>query len=286
MTYAGYLAVFLGGPLIILALMTRRDLQGTPLPSLRALPSHYPRATGVAADQCMPHTSLPWIALLLHVIVAVVYTTPWDNYLVATNVWWYDPQRVIGLTIGWVPIEEYTFFVLQTLMTGLWSLWLMRRQMVWGREGHAASGWRWHPWTPGLIVAALVSGLWLAAIAILLSGWPPGTYLALELGWFLPPVVLQLIVGAAILWQERRLVALALLPPAIYLSVTDALAVQAGVWTIDPAQTIGCLLGGVLPIEEFIFFTLTNVLIVFGMFLFVIIGQSRVGLRSKGVREA
>ena len=23
-----------------------------------------------------------------------VYTTPWDNYLVATNVWWYDPALV------------------------------------------------------------------------------------------------------------------------------------------------------------------------------------------------
>ena len=52
-------------------------------------------------------------------MVAVLYTTPWDNYLVATGVWWYDPHLVAGLVLGWVPIEEYTFFILQTLAMGL-----------------------------------------------------------------------------------------------------------------------------------------------------------------------
>ena len=46
------------------------------------------------------------LALAAHVGMAVVYTTPWDNYLVATRVWWYDPALVTGLTLGWVPIEE------------------------------------------------------------------------------------------------------------------------------------------------------------------------------------
>ena len=38
-----------------------------------------------------------WLALALHVLVALLYTTPWDNYLVATRVWWYDPQLVTGI---------------------------------------------------------------------------------------------------------------------------------------------------------------------------------------------
>ena len=59
----------------------------------------------------------------------------------------------------------------------------------------------------------------------------------------------------------------ALLPPWLYLSAADYLAIGAGTWTIDPAQTTGILLGGVLPIEEVVFFLLTNVLIVFGMVL-------------------
>jgi lycopene cyclase domain-containing protein len=111
--------------------------------------------------------------------------------------------------------------------------------------------------------------VWAAAVVALAAGWQPATYLGLELGWFLPPVVLQLLVGGRILWQQRRLVAISLLPPIVYLSLTDALAIGAGVWSIDPEQTTGLLIGGVLPLEELIFFTLTNVLIVFGMVLFI-----------------
>ncbi|HEX2989927.1 MAG TPA: hypothetical protein VHO49_04570, partial [Anaerolineales bacterium] len=30
-----------------------------------------------------------WIGIAIHVLLAVTYTTPWDNYLVATGVWYY-----------------------------------------------------------------------------------------------------------------------------------------------------------------------------------------------------
>ncbi len=59
--------------------------------------------------------------------IAVVYTTPWDNYLVATGVWYYDPRLVLNRTIGYVPVEEYLFFILQTFLTGFFSLWLWDR---------------------------------------------------------------------------------------------------------------------------------------------------------------
>ena len=68
----------------------------------------------------------PVIALLAHVVMAVLYTTPWDNYLVANGVWGYPAGKVIA-TIGHVPIEEYLFFVLQTVITGLFLLTLRFR---------------------------------------------------------------------------------------------------------------------------------------------------------------
>ncbi|MBZ0308675.1 MAG: lycopene cyclase domain-containing protein, partial [Anaerolineae bacterium] len=52
-------------------------------------------------------------------LVAVIWTTPWDNYLVASGVWDYDRDLVLNIIIGYVPIEEYAFFVLQTLMTSV-----------------------------------------------------------------------------------------------------------------------------------------------------------------------
>jgi len=60
-------------------------------------------------------------------VIAVVCTTPWDNYLVATGVWSYDPRLVLNRTIGYVPIEEYVFFILQTFLTGFFGLWLWDR---------------------------------------------------------------------------------------------------------------------------------------------------------------
>jgi lycopene cyclase domain-containing protein len=79
--------------------------------------------------------------------------------------------------------------------------------------------------------------------------------------------MLQTIFGADILWRHRRLVVSALLPSLIYLSIADALAITAGTWTISPAQSLNIYLAGYLPIEEFIFFLITNVLVVFGMTL-------------------
>ena len=40
-----------------------------------------------------------------------------------------------------------------------------------------------------------------------------------------------------------------------------------GVWTINPMKSLGILLGGVLSIEEFVFFLLTNAMVVFGFVL-------------------
>ena len=57
-------------------------------------------------------------ALLMISLVAVLYTTIWDNYLVSNRIWWYDPNLVTGITLGWVPIEEYLFFILETFLVG------------------------------------------------------------------------------------------------------------------------------------------------------------------------
>ena len=101
----------------------------------------------------------------------------------------------------------------------------------------------------------------------LVSRWQPGTYLALELVWALPPIMLQLWFGADILWRYRKLVFLSIVPLTLYLSAADALAIDWGTWTIDPAQSLNIYLGGVLPIEELIFFLLTNILVTFGVTL-------------------
>jgi lycopene cyclase domain-containing protein len=209
----------------------------------------------------------------VHVFIAVLYTTPWDNYLVATRVWWYDPELVIGVTLGWVPLEEYAFFVLQTLLVGFWVLhlirhfWDERRGMSPIEEGALIRPLR-------VVTTALVFCIWIIAAAVLVTSWAPGTYLALQLLWALPPIGLQLAYGADILWRHWQVVVFAIVPFTLYLSFADTLAIRSGTWTINPEQSVGLLLPGSLPVEEFLFFLLTNTLVVFGITL-VLAPESR-----------
>ncbi len=55
--------------------------------------------------------------------------------------------------------------------------------------------------------------------------------------------------------------------PTTYLSLMDVIALKETTWSISPAQTTGLLFFGILPLEEVVFFFITNVLIVFGMTL-------------------
>ena len=248
MTYFAFLGWFIGIPLLLFAILSWWDhRQGRRLPvTLRSWPVAY--------------------VILAHILVAVLYTTPWDNYLVATRVWWYDPALVTGIVLGWVPIEEYTFFVVQTLFTSMWLLLVAHRLH---HRGETKDHQMTVPldWADGRRIrlgSAFGFGvLWLGSVLILGIGWQPGTYLALEIIWALPPIIFQLWFGADILWYYRRIVMWGIAIPTIYLAATDAIAIGAGTWTIDPAQSTGILIG-ILPMEEFIFFLLTNILVVFG----------------------
>lgn len=244
MTYFGFLALFLGVPILFLIGLAWRD-----------------KRNGRHITAVLSALPFRWV-LLLHIIIALTYTTPWDNYLVATRVWWYDPNLVTGIVFGWVPIEEYTFFIVQPIFTGLWLYTLARYITPEPINTSRRSEKMFRRFS--LLFVGLV---WLGSIAILLSGWRPGTYLGLELGWALPPVMLQLWFGGHLLWRYRRLVGWTLIPTTLYLSAADALAIQSGTWAINPAQSLEWLIGGILPIEEMLFFLLTNTLLTFGITL-------------------
>ena len=194
--------------------------------------------------------------LLVHVAIALIYTTPWDNYLVARGVWGYPPGRVL-FTLGYVPVEEYLFFVIQTGVTGLWLLFLLsRRSLPPPRTG------------VGGRLRVLGATLWLlvAAAGVLALARPTGTYLGLILAWAGPVLALQWGFGGDLLLRRPRVLLAAVSLPTLYLWAADRFAIGAGVWWIDDALTTGLSPLG-LPVEEAVFFLVTNLLIVFGMSL-------------------
>jgi lycopene cyclase domain-containing protein len=253
MTYLGFLTGFVLIPIILqLIWLLYQRWQGSWRPYLITFPISY--------------------SFLLLAVLATLYTTPWDNYLVATRVWWYDPAKVLGVTIGWVPVEEYLFFMLQPVLGGLVLLYLFSRdQSSIPEQEHAQEsgvnrdekkGWRFRRWS-----LAIVFGSWITSLATLITGEATMTYLSLELAWALPVIMLQLAFGGDILWQQRWKVVFAITLLTIYLSAADALAIQSGVWTINPQKSLEMLLGGVLPVEELVFFLLTNIMVAFGFAL-------------------
>ena len=67
--------------------------------------------------------------ILVLSLIALVYTTPWDNYLIFRGVWTYPPDAVVG-KLGYVPLEEYGFMILQTWLAGvLFALLPFSRQI-------------------------------------------------------------------------------------------------------------------------------------------------------------
>ncbi len=201
-----------------------------------------------------------WIAILVHVILAVVYTTPWDNYLVATGVWYYNPDLVTGIVFGYVPIEEYTFFVLETILSGLWW-WFLARRISEPKDIFLASK------TTRIISAGILFVVWVIFTALFFSDNQPITYLSITLFWALPAIFPQLLYGADILWHHRKLVSFSIFIPAIYLSLADIAALKDTTWAISPEQSTGILFFGILPLEEVVFFFITNILIAFGVTL-------------------
>ncbi|MFN3928144.1 MAG: lycopene cyclase domain-containing protein, partial [Thermoflexus sp.] len=168
--------------------------------------------------------------------IALIYTTPWDNYLVARGVWSYDPKRTLGWSIGWVPIEEYLFFIFQPVLVGLWMEWIRDRS---GMDLLRSSDPRWR-WAglAGCVALGLGSAVLWREIG------PPWTYTALITLWGLPPLMLQIAFGGDLLRSKSFAWLRAWLPPGLYLSAADALAIQWGIWSIAPDQSTGWKIAG------------------------------------------
>jgi lycopene beta-cyclase len=123
-----------------------------------------------------------------------------------------------------------------------------------------------------MVATGLATLVWMVMCGIFLltfsqSTFKSWTYLALLLAWALIPIIIQLAFGADILWRHKWVVLFGIGIPTLYLSWADAWAIRAGTWTIDPAQSLPVFVGGVLPIEEFIFFGIVNTLVVMGLTL-------------------
>ena len=201
------------------------------------------------------------LGLAVMAALALAYTTPWDNYLVFRGVWTYQPERVAAAwRIGYVPLEEYLFFVLQPIFTGLCLL------LFYSPHAHPACNLPARPWRfrlGGGVVVTLLGAL--GVLGIVLGGrW---LYAGLILTWGAPPLALHWFYGGDTLWTLRRTAIPAFLLSTAYLWVADRIAIGAGIWSISTRYSTGWTLLG-LPLEEALFFVVTNLLVIQALLLF------------------
>ena len=194
------------------------------------------------------------------VALAVTYTTPWDNYLVYRGVWTYPPGSVLA-TIGYVPVEEYAFFVLQALIAGLFYYFLRGRHRL-PTPPRPVPAW----FRPAGVVFFL--GLTVAGVALLLHPSDHFLYLGLILAWAPPVLAGMLSVEAGRVWDERRRVAASIASVTAYLWVADRVAIGMRTWRIEDPYRLGIDPFG-LPVEEAVFFLITTTLCVFGLAMFL-----------------
>ena len=94
------------------------------------------------------------------------------------------------------------------------------------------------------------------------------TYLFLILIWALPLILLQWLVGADILLRRWKVLLPGIFGPAVYLTLTDSVALRSTTWVINPTQSLNVFIPVIhVPVEEFIFLTATSALIVQGIIL-------------------
>lgn len=199
-------------------------------------------------------------AIPLVCLIALVYTTPWDNYLVYREVWSYGADRVLA-TIGYVPVEEYLFFLLQPLFTGLVLYHLLSRAPV---PGQAIA----QDIVTRRVGAAGYLALSLIGAGLLLSGWHPGVYLGLILAWAGPVLAGMWWYAGGLYRQLRTPFVRSVAAATLYLWIADGIAIRLEIWDISNRFSLGWDPLG-LPIEEAVFFLLTNLLVVQGVLLFL-----------------
>ncbi|KAK0568491.1 hypothetical protein OC861_001896 [Tilletia horrida] len=228
-------------------------------------------------------TQLERLKLILLPLVALVWTTAWDSELIRRRAWGYPRACVLG-TIWRIPLEEYFFFLIQsvltTLVTTLFTRWILpplHMRVSKDRTSYA-----------GTIAPLCYLGICLSGLALAFASSNEHTYYMGMILWWSSIPLLLLTWGAAdhivsicspttleaanadttpALFRTVAVLASVLVPTG-YLWFADVFALRKGTWFISRHTSLEIFVIPDLPIEEATFFFVTNLILVVASFAF------------------
>ena len=193
-----------------------------------------------------------------YVLLAVlVFTTPWDNLAAKWGIWGF-PREKFSVRIGYLPVEEYAFFILQSVNVMLAMRALFYYVPQWEtaqavRIGHlrlVCLGASVVPW-----IFIFLQLRWLRRKA------GPSANYAIHLAWFLPVIYAQWVLAPFLFIGHLPILITLTVAFGVYYTLADVIAVRGGTWHFDEKQITGLKLAGILPWEEIAFFFLTSLLV-------------------------
>ena len=206
--------------------------------------------------------TVPWTieeieALGLVLLAVMIFTTPWDNLAAKWGIWGF-PREKYSTRLGYLPVEEYAFFLLQSgnIMLAVRALFHFFPDWQTGQETEVGK------WTLICLVVSVIPWIFVVVqLRLLRRVAGPCVNYAVHLAWFLPVIYTQWILAPWLFWGHAGLLALVTAAFGIYYTLADLAAVRAGTWFFDEKQITGVKLGGILPWEEIAFFFLTSLLV-------------------------
>lgn len=197
---------------------------------------------------------------LLVLVPVMIFTTPWDNYAAKHGIWGFSEGQ-FWRKVGHLPVEEYLFFVIQSLQAMLLTLVLLRLGDFQSDVAMSDDDRLVRLMTAGGgFLVFVVAGLFLAGR---FRRWAGGRfhYTGHLLYWFLPLIGLQWWIAPEVLAPRWPVLLGVTVLLGGYLSWADWMAIRRNIWFFDHRQTTGVTIGGKMPWEEAAFFFLTSLLV-------------------------
>lgn len=197
-----------------------------------------------------------WLSLGIVFLAVGIFTCPWDNHAAKKGIWGF-PSHQHSFKIKYLPIEEYLFFFIQSLLVIL----SLRALSIFDPSLKTNSETSLHP-LQGFLILILLGG-WIGFRKYWKSKprssrW---NYTFHLFYWFTPILILQWILGYPLFLKTGAFLIFFSLAWGIYYTLCDLVATKQGIWFFDEKQIQGYKILNVLPWEETAFFIITSLLV-------------------------